>query len=366
MTMSLDRICLKFCCFIWAFQRPQFYRDLADNLDRKVGVRDFLERQISNSMMLQYWWSVRVYRAMAARYAAGEAGTFADLVRNIAPASDQMLMKAVDDAGAKTSVALLFSADAVAFQLRSLRTTLWELAQPLLFLIAVAVISWITADVISSIGEGAPEAVWEGFNGFVRWLANSIKDYGVFIAIGLVLFVVAFVYALPRWTGLRRLKVDGWPGFGLYRDYNAAIVLSSLAMQLSSGRSVREGMEALRSTARPWLRWHIARVLSSLDSSPSDYKAAFGRGLMPKAIRAKLASRLDSKVTFAEAMVEIATTEVEMLESRVKLSAAFTGYSLVILLGAIGVTLGVGVMTIGTSLLEESDPSRLTQRANSR
>jgi hypothetical protein len=51
---------------------------------------------------------------------------------------------------------------------------------------------------------------------------------------------------------------------------------------------------------------------------------------------------------------------------RVKASAALTGYSLVILLGAVGVTLGVGVMTMGTSLLEQSDQSRLIQRTHNR
>jgi hypothetical protein len=364
--MSFDRVFLRFCRLLWAWQRPQFYRDLSDSLERKVGVRDFLDRQISNSLMLRNWWSVRVYRAMAVRFAKGEGAAFAALVRDLAPASDQMLMKAVDDAGVNTSKALVFSADAVAFQLRSIRTTLWELAQPLVFLVVVAVISWITADVVASIAESVPEMNWTGFNAFVQWLAVAISSYGLFIAAGLVVLSAVFLWALPRWIGMQRLRFDGWPGFGLYRDYNAAVVLSSLAMLLSSGRSVREGMEALRSTARPWLRWHFSRALASLDANPSDYQRAFGLGLMPKAIRAKLASRLDSKVTFAEAMVDIATTEVELLELRVKASAALTGYSLVILLGAVGVTLGVGVMTMGTSLLEQSDQSRLIQRTHNR
>jgi hypothetical protein len=362
--MTFSNLFLKFCCFIWAFQRALFYRDLSDSLDRMVGVRDFLDRQISNSLMLRDWAGVRVYRAMARRYAAGEGATFAQLVRGIAPASDQMLMKAVDDAGAKTSEALCFSADAIDFQLRSIRTTLWELLQPFAFIILVAILSSITADVVASIAAEAPADIWVGFNGFVRWLAETITSYGSYIAVGLVGSLIAFLYALPRWIGSNRLRFDSWPGFGLYRDYNAAVVLSSLAMLLSSGRSVREGMEALHGSASPWLRWHIKRILSSLDSSPSDYKAAFARGLMPKSVLARLANRLDSKVTFAEAMIEIATKEVDALETRVKYSAAISGYSLVIVIGAIGVVLGIGVMTMSTALMNASDQSRVIQRSH--
>jgi hypothetical protein len=157
--------------------------------------------------MLRYWWSVRVYRAMAVRYANGDGASFAALVRDLAPASDQMLMKAVDDAGPNTSKALVFSADAVAFQLRSIRTTLWELAQPLVFLIVVAVISWITADVVASIAESVPEMDWTGFNGFVQWLAVAISAYGLFIAAGLGVISAVFLWALPRWIGMQRLKV---------------------------------------------------------------------------------------------------------------------------------------------------------------
>lgn len=365
MSLNLNYWILKIYCFAWSFERADFYRDLADALERKVGIRDFLERSASNASLVGNTTSIRVYRAMATRLASGQGAALAELVLGIAPASDQLLMKAVDDAGKDKVQALSMCADAVEFQHRALRAIAGQLLVPALSIPVVGAICYIVAGIIEGIAaSGAAPSVWQGFNGFVRWLAEAINAYAAVIAIAIVGAIVAVLYALPRWVGRMRLRVEGWPAAALYRDYNAAVVLSSMAVMLRSGKTMREALEALRSASRPWLRWHLMRIITALQDNPTDYIAAFGRGLMPPSVRARLASLMDSSKTFADALVVLGTKEIAGLERRVRIAAAVLNWTLLGVATAVAVVLSLGTMTIASALAESSSPTnRLIQHA---
>jgi hypothetical protein len=360
--MNFNRLIFKIYCLLWSFDRAIFYRDLADALQRKVGIRDFLERQASNARMLKDTTAIRIYRALAARLSSGQGGTFAELMRGVTPASDQILMRAVDDAGAKKVEALNVSADAVEFQLRTLKTIGFELVVPLVAIPIVGSLCFVTSDIIATIAKSSPPEVWQGFNGIVRWLAEAITGYAIMIGAGTIAAVGFLLYMLPRWTGAWRLKVETWPAFSLYRDYNAAIVLSSIAMMVRSGQTMREALESLRGTARPWLRWHLARIIASIEDNPTDYIGAFGRGLMPAPVRARLASLLDSASSFGDALVTLGSSEIHTLEGRVKLSAKTVNWSLTGFFVSLAVVLSLGTMTIASALSREAEPSRLMQK----
>ena len=364
--MNFDRLILKLHCFLWSFKRADFYRDLADALSRKVAIRDQLERAASNALMLQDGTSLRVMRALGARLAAGQGTSLAELMRGIAPHSDQMLMQAVDDAGADRAQALELTADAVDFQRRTLVTIASEMVVPLMAIPMVGILSVILAQVIVGISADTPPEVWTGFNGFVRLLAESINEYSILIGAALVASIATLLYQLPRWTGNARLKADKLPIFGLYRDYNAAIVLSALAMMIRSGKTMREALEALRSNARPWLRWHLTRIITSIEDNPNDYLSAFSRGLMPPPVRARLASLLDSAKSFGDALIVLGASEVKSLEKRVNVSAVSANWTLTGFFATIAIVLSIGMMTISTALSDEADPSRMLQRSQQR
>lgn len=360
--MNLNRLIFKLYCILWSFERAMFYRDLADALQRKVGIRDFLERQASNARLLKDTTAIRIYRALAARLSSGQGGTLAELMRGVVPVADQILMRAVDDAGARKVEALNVSADAVEFQLRTLKTIGFELIVPLFAIPIVGSLCFVTSDIIATIGKSSPPEVWQGFNGVVRWLAEAIKDYAILIGAGLAAAVGFLLYILPRWTGAWRLKVETWPAFSLYRDYNAAIVLSSIAMMVRSGKTMREALESLRATAQPWLRWHLTRIIASIEDNPTDYIGAFGRGLMPAPIRTRLASLLDSASSFGDALVTLGTNEIGTLESRVKVSAKTVNWSLTGFFISLALVLSLGINTIASALSREAEPSRLMQK----
>jgi len=310
--------------------------------------------------------TLRIVIAMQHRLRAGHGNKLTDLLRGIAPASDQMLLKSVDDASANQVEALLMVADAVEFQQRTLKTLAFEMLTPAAAVPLVGAMCIITARIVAGIAADSPPEIWTGFNGLVSKLATTINTYAVPFGIAFVLFVVALVFLMPKWIGPLRQRVESWIVFSLYRDFNAAVVLSALAMMLRSGKSMREALEALRAGARPWLRWHLAMILRSLIDNPTNYIGAFGRGLMPLTVRARLASLMTSSQSFDAALATLGSSEISSLEQRVAMSAKSLNWAVTGTLVVLGVVLSIGTMTISTALQEESSPARMMAKLQQR
>lgn len=357
----MKNIIFKFACFVWMFQRGLFYRDLADAFRRKLTMREFLERELANARMVQATLKVIVMQHLVSHYVSGSALTIGDLMRRAAPASDQMLLNAVDSAVDKPE-ALERAATAIDFQVRSLKILGSNLLVPAIAFPVVGVVCLVSADIVALIAKSAPPSIWQGFNGSVRLVAELVNDYWAYSVLGIFVFVVVFVMSLSRWTGKLRLKADNLPGFSLFRDYNAAVVLSALAMMLGAKKPLVEALEDLKMSGSPWLRWHMQRILFSLEDSPNDYSAAFARGLMPSAVRLRLATLMDSSKSFDAALVTLGSSEVSRLEAHVKLSAELLNWTLVGILTTLAVYLSIGQLTIVTALSNETSMSKIMQK----
>lgn len=343
---------------IWAMRRADFYRDLADALERKVGIRDHLLRALSNARMLKDQATEHVVRALLQRLAAGESGSLSDLFSGIAPRSDHLPLAAVDRAENKP-LALRMTAAAVEFQIKSLRTLAKELAVPIVAVVLTVVVVAMTSSLIVKISAEAPPVIWTGFNGFVRDVATFVLDYGLFMLMGLAVAFSVLVMSLPRWIGVARLKVEAWPFYSLWRAYNAAIVLSSIAMMVSAGLALREALETIRQTSGPWLRWHVSRIILSLEEEPEDYLAAFGRGLMPPTVRARLASLMDSARSFGDVLVTLGDKEVAALGARVTLAASALSWGITVCALSLAVLMSVGQMTIASAMANATTADRI-------
>lgn len=358
----MKRVLIKLAAFVWMFRRSLFYRDMADAFKRKVSIRDFLQREVENARLLKDQMGMLVLKTLVNRYASGNGGSLRDLMYGIAPTSDLMLLRAVDDAGEVKAEALERAADAVDFQIRSFKTLMVSLATPAIALPMVGILCIITSEIIASIARDAPPTIWVGFNGLVKVLAEFINAHWGKVFLAIIACIGTVIWRLPRWVGVNRLKVDAMPGFSLYRDYNAAVVLSAMSMMIGSGKTMMQSLEDLRLNATPWLRWHLQRIINSLEDNPTDYMAAFSRGLMPVSVRARLNSLLDSSKSFDVALVALGTSEVKRLEGAVKVSAETVNWTLTGALVALAVVLSIGQMTIASALSSESDPVKLMQQ----
>ena len=357
----MKKIILKIAFLIWSFERGVFYRDLADAFRRETTLKDFLEREFANARMVKAGVRTMVMQHLVNRFATGQALTLAELMQKAAPSTDQMLLAAVDDADKKPA-ALESVADAVDFQVRSLKILATNLATPAISLPVVGVICLVSADIVALIAKSAPPTIWVGFNGGVRLVAELINDYWMHLLVTLVVLITIFVRSLPRWVGRLRLKADNVPGFALYRDYNSAVVLSALAMMMGAKKPLVESLEDLKQTSSPWLRWHIQRILFALEDNPSDYSAAFSRGLMPATVRSRLATLMDSSKSFDAALIMLGSAEVKRLENSVRASSEILSWTLVGILASVAVYLSIGQLTITTALANETSTSKIMQK----
>lgn len=336
---------------------------MADAFRRNEALKSFFEVELSNARMVKDDSKIVVLRALQSRHESGNYPKLQELFATIAPQSDLLLLAATDGAEMnKRPTALEKTADAVAFSDRALKTVALNLVVPILAIIGVGYICSLTADSITSIAKSAPPSVWTGFNWGVRAVTEVIMTHGLLLIAGLLAFVVFVITALPRWTGQWRLKADTLPGFSLYRTYHAAGVISALSMMLSSGKQLNEAIELLRARANPWLRWHLTRILTSLHDNPTDYNGAFGRGLMPKSIRARMASLASSSKGLGDVLETIGSTEIGKLETHVTRSAVTFNQTVSGGLVVLATVLSIGLMTISTAVSRESDPSKILQR----
>lgn len=358
----INAVVLKFWAKIWSFKRANFYRDLADALSRKVSLRDFLKREIENAKLLGDNSTAAVMSAVDARFASGDGAKLSELFAGIVPSSDLMLLASVDEAKKDRHIALNKMADAVEFQIRSMKTLGANMVQPIVAIPIVGFLCVLTSEIIASIAKSAPPEIWTGFNGTVRTLAEFIQSWWVFTGVGIIASIVIISIALPRWTGRLRLILDDLPGFGLYRDYNSATVLSAMSMMISSGKTVPQAIEDMSNYATPWLKWHLRRILTSIEDNPNDYVAAFGLGLMSKKIRARMATLLDSAKSFDQALITLGTKEVERLEKSVKTSAVSLNVGITSVLVVVAVTLSMGQMTIASDLSKAADPNKVRKQ----
>lgn len=348
-----------FILFMWRMRRADFFSDFANAFERRVGIRDFLERELKNASMVEDSVGKFVCTRLLARLAAGGGDSFRTLFFGIAPKSDMILLSAIDDA--KDKVAAFRSlAHAVSFKQKSLKVLAVNLAMPMIAIPIVGAICLLSSDIVKSIEKSAPPSVWTGFNSFVRFLATFINEYWVMIAIGLVAFVVTLVLMLPRWTGPLRSKVETWPVFDLYRKYNVAIVLGAISMIISNGKSLREAIDILRVGANPWLSWQLKNIVHSLEDNPNDYGAAFGKGLMPNAVRGRMLSLSDS-MAFNDALIVLGSSESDKLSSQVEVAAVSLNWSIMGIFASIAIVLSLGQMTIAGAMANSNSPSAMRQ-----
>lgn len=346
--------------FLWRLTRETFFRDLSNAITRKVGISTFLDRELKNARMVKDDNHETVIRILSQRLSSGEGNSLLEMCRTVCPTSDYMLLATVDDSSDKVE-ALEKMADAIAFKKQAMMVLLKNMLIPVIAVPIVSAICWISADIIKSIEKSAPPSIWTGFNALTRDIATLITANGVTCLAVLAVSVALLIYGLPRWTGSLRSKVENVPAFDLFRKYQAATVLSSLAMMMANKKSLRESLEVLAGSANPWLRWQIRKILFSMENNPSDYAAAFGQGLLPNKIRGRLLSLSDSS-SFQEAMIQLGSTEAKKLSGAVEQAAiSLNVFSSGILL-ALAVVLSIGQMTIAGAVANATGPAAM--RAN--
>jgi len=264
--------------------RAEFYRDFAEMYQRNEAMVSFLEGEIANAGLTRQRSRARALRLVLNRHQDGDhASRVSHLLEGVVPRSDGLLLAAVDRAVDKPQ-ALRALADAIDKQQRMLRLMVAYSALPAVTLPICFALIALLGKVILVIDDATPvyaqEALWEGMNGWARTVALFAQAWGLQTVLALAVSLGAVLWSLPRWRGAARLRVEGWPIYGLYRDFQAGLLFSSMAMMLKTGETLQGSIDDVTQRASPWMRWHLGRVVDALEENPTGTIDAFRRGLL--------------------------------------------------------------------------------------
>jgi type II secretory pathway component PulF len=140
--------------------------------------------------------------------------------------------------------------------------------------------------------------------------------------------------------------------FSIYRDFQVSILFSSMAVLLQSGMTLTECIKALIPNSSAWLRWHLNRILLSLNNTPSEYIDAFSKGLLGASLLAKLSSSIRHTSHFDKLVIKLGTTEGEQIRKQIEKVTKTINAMLLVLLGSVIMYLYVGQFSISNDLTD--------------
>ncbi|WP_058048784.1 hypothetical protein [Janthinobacterium sp. Ant5-2-1] len=369
----------QFQLFEFHLNRSEFYRELAKSIRKTEPMRQFVEAElaIATSPATGSASKAHAMRGALRQLSTGREHSITATVGAIMPISDRLMLGAVDRSRDQPAT-LEILASAIDDQMVAKKAIFFAVAKPTLYLAGAGSLAYmISTEAIPAIEKSAPVEVWTPFNDAVRIVANVINNYGVLIcAIALVL-VLFFVSQLPKWRNSVRLKMERcnptlamwltpiapWMlPLAMYRDFQAGLVLSALAVWLGTGRNLKESLEAILENATPYLKSHIRRILNHLNTKPTEYVEAFSKGLISQRLLAKMGSSIRNSPSFSDVIIEIGAKGNREARDQVTKNAAVMNFTFVGIFISIVVFLYVGLMNISSTMQYETNPVRQIQR----
>ena len=344
-------------------ERAEFYRDFAEMYQRNEALVNFLEGEIANANLTRQRSRARALRIVLDRHEGGEnASRVSHLLEGVAPRSDAMLLTAVDRAVDKP-LALRALAVAIDKQRQMLRLMLACAALPAVTIPICYVLIALLGKVILVIDDATPvyaqDALWQGMNGWARDIAVFAGSWGPQVTLALAVGLGAVLWSLPRWRGAWRLRFESWPVYGLYRDFQAGMLFSAMAMLLRTGETLQGSIDDVAQRASPWMRWHLGRVVDALEENPNGTLDAFRRGLLSPHLLSRAATLHRSSASFSDVLIQLGTSEGERVLARVKRAAVVANFALVGLFASVATFMGVASMTVPGTFASLMEPANL-------
>jgi type II secretory pathway component PulF len=352
-----------FALMEFRLRRAEFYRDFAEMYQRNEAMVSFLEGEIANANLTRQRSRARALRIVLHRHQDGEhASRVSHLLEGVVPRSDAMLLAAVDRAADKPQ-ALNALADAIDKQQQMLRLMVSYSALPAMTIPICYALIVVLGKVILVIDDATPvyaqEALWEGMNGWAKTVAIFAQAWGTQTVLLLGVVLAAMLWSLPHWRGPVRLYVETWPVYSLYRDFQAGMLFSSMAMMLKTGETLQGSIDDLTRRASPWMRWHLGRIVDALDENPTATLDAFRRGLLSAHLLSRAATLNRSSASFSDVLIQLGTSEGERVLARVRNAAVVANFALVGLFASVATFMGVASMTVPGKFATLMEPSNL-------
>lgn len=338
-------------------RRSTFYRDLAAALaDQAVPLARF-EKQRA---MLARERSplVPAYNLIIGRLAAGQP--LASSFRGIMPESDLMVLSAIesDIAGGMNSLA-----DAVEVENEIRGMLIGACLMPVfVMLLTLAIMTGVTVILAPLLDTIIRRDQWSSLGQIAAVLIDLQRNTWWFMTPLCIAAAAGCVWSLPRWTGAGRAWCDKWiPIYSVYRNFNSAKFLISLATMMRGTVSLRPALQTMQSKASPWMRWHIAKMLKKLATEANALRA-LDTGLFSRDIVWRLTD-YGERAEPSVAIQKIGLNSIDTIKKSVKASSVVLNNLMMAGAGVIFVIVVGGMMTTMFGIGDAMDPSKQNKSA---
>jgi type II secretory pathway component PulF len=300
--------------------RAEFYEDLAEAIadgDPLAQRLEVLAERASGEGDMQ----APLFRLWFDRM---DDSSFSEALIGTVPDSDLMIIQAAEDSGDLVT-GLEFTAKVIAAT-AIMRKTIRMAISGFVFLtiMQIALLAGFSFYGIELLDSIVPPNAWPWIGLQLKGLARFVTESGA-TTLGCFGVVAAlYSWSLRNWYGSLRVAFDRYvPLYTIYRDFQGAMFLVSLAALMKNGVALNAALETLAERASPWLLWHIRQIQMRLDYESDSAGEAFDTGLFNRSLTWRIidfGKRAGSD--FAVAMEKVGIKSIDKVMDSVKARAA--------------------------------------------
>lgn len=337
--------------------RESFYDDLADAIKDSEPMVKFIS--IRKTRSIKQRDPISILYANWIKRMDKEGGKLSYVLKGAAPEGDILVLAAIEDKG-DLADGLRFLASTIKDQRGMKEAMIAGIIMPaIVSLIMIIFMVVLSVYVIPVFADIAPVKKWNGIGQILYGMSYTVTHYGILLLILAGSLGFWFVWSLSNWTGLRRAVIDRYLPYSVYRDYNGAIFLVSLAVMMHSGDTLVRSLETLKKRGSPWLRWHITRILKNLDKTAGNYGEAFATGIFSQHLTNRIVDYSRRSSEFDKVISRIGIEGIAKVRKEVESSAKLLNMILITVLGAL-----LAFMLVGTILTAQGLSTSLKEEVN--
>lgn len=309
--------------------RAAFYEDLASALEDGIDIVSYLKKRADRAKQLRDPLGP-IYRYWLRRM---DSMTFSESMKGSGiPDSDIMVLSAAET-GASLPDNLRFLAKSVREVAEMKKVIMGAVFAPsLVFLVIIGLIYGFSAYFVPVLTTIIPPEKWPAAGRFLYGVSQFAMGYGVLLLGVLIAAVAGLVISFNRFIAPVRRDIDNWPPYSLFRAYQGAITLVSLASLMAAGTSMIEALTRVSKSSGRWVQWHMRTITKRLDQFSGNPGKAFDTGLLPLRALNRVVDRAE-RSDFGAALQSIGLTILVDVRKDVEASAKLLNIIMLVFAG---------------------------------
>lgn len=247
-------------------KRIGVYRKLSSMLNNNVTLNEafgLLYKQASQNGKKPNEGIAVIFREVIAKIDNGEkvGSALSEWVSD----GESMMIMAGEDAGDLHKMLLQIS-DNLEKKGAMLGALMGLLYPVILGMMVCAILTMFGIVIVPQFAQIVPPENWTGAGYSLYIMSQVVINYGIFIAISVVAFIIAIIAFLPIWIGPTRVFFDKIPPWSIYRMIKGGDFLVSLNTLMSAGARLEDTLKKLKFNASPWLRERIDSIFYNVSN----------------------------------------------------------------------------------------------------